>query len=100
MSIKSQKILRFIPVVNILTMFAWIRICSIKSIKPFDFVKELAKMFLLFFIITAMRMACSLVFKNEMLDHILLYVSIYFYFLSMSWISVRSQEKILSKSEE
>ena len=100
MSIKSQKILRFIPIVNILTMFAWIRVCSVKSIKPFDFLIELLKMFSLFFIITIIRIACSFIFKNEQLDHIVLYISIYFYFLSMAWISVRAQEKILLKSQE
>ena len=95
MSIETQKKLKFIPIINIITMFAWIRICFIKSIKPFDFLKNLLKMFFIFVIITIPRIVCFFALENDTLDRILTYVSIYLYFLTMSWISVESQEEIM-----
>jgi len=100
MSIKTQKILRFIPIVNFVTMFAWINLCFKKSVKQFDYIKNLIKMFLLIILITAVRIVCSFVFKNEMLDSIIMYISIYFYLLSMSFVSVKAQEDILAKDTQ
>lgn len=100
MSIKMQKKLRFIPIINIVTMFFWIRICSRKSIGTMDFIKELLKIFLGFIIITAFRIAISFILKNETLDKIVMYISIYFYFLVMSLGAVEAQEKILLNEQK
>ena len=93
MSIQIQKWIRFIPVVNLLTMFCWINLCFKKSIKATDYVKELCKMFIFFFIISFIRIACSFTFKNELLDAIVTWISIYLYFLTMSWVAVMHKEK-------
>lgn len=98
MSIKTQKRLRIIPIINILTMFAWIKMCHVKQIKSSDFIKELIKMFGLFFLITMIRVSVSFIFKNSVLDNVITCISIYLYFLSMSCVSVKAQEKILNEN--
>lgn len=94
MSINTQRKLLFIPIINIISMFQWIKLCSIKSIRPLDFIKELLKMFLLFIVITVVRIIFSFAFDNELFNKIVTYISIYFYCFIMSWTSIRAQEKI------
>lgn len=100
MSIKTQKILRFIPIVNVITMFCWFGLCFKKSIRQSDYIKALFKMFGYLILITVVRIAISFIFKSEVLDQIVFYVSIYLYFFSISWVSVQAQEKMLSKEEK
>ena len=100
MSLKTQKIIRFIPIVNIITIFLWIRVCAIESIRPFEFLKELIKIFLAMIAITAVRIACSFIFQNQILDEVVMWISIYFYFLSMAIGSVKAQEKILTRKQQ
>lgn len=100
MSIKTQKKLRFIPILNLLTIFAWGKLCFEKSITISWFMKNLLKIFAMLFVITAIRTAPSFIFKNETLDMVIAYVSIYLCFLSISWISVKAQEEILYKQNK
>ena len=71
MSIKTQKVLMFIPVVNIITIFSWLGLCARESIEPLDYLKELLKTFLYIIAITAMRMVFMLVFDNEINNFLL-----------------------------
>ncbi len=100
MSMETQKILRFIPIINMITMFCWIGLCFKKSIRQLDYFKSLLKMFAYLLLITVVRIAISFIFKNEFLDQIVFYISIYFYFFSISWVSVQAQEKILSAEKK
>lgn len=99
MSIKMQKIIRFIPIINMITMFCWIKACSIYSIKPSWFLKELLKMFLGFIIITVIRIFITYTWQNDFIDGIATIIAGYFYFLVMALVSVRAQEKILKNED-
>lgn len=101
MSIKTQKILCFIPIINvILTLLTWFKPCSLQTKNPLLAFKNIAKTFVLFFIITMIRPTLFFIFKNKTLDMVMMYVSIYLYFLVMSWGGVRAQEEILSNKNK
>lgn len=61
-----------------------------------DYIKSLLKMFAYLLLITFIRIAISRIFKNDILDQIVFYISIYFYFFSVSWVSVQAEEKMMS----
>lgn len=98
LAIKTQKIIRFIPIVNILTVFCWIKMYMNNGFKCTDFLKSLLKIFLIIILINVPRMASHFLFKNETLDQILYWVSVYFSFFGMSVVAVADQEKYLNKS--
>ena len=95
MSIKIQKVLRFIPLINFISVFLWLRLCMVKPMKPTQYFKKLGLMFLLLFLITVVRIVLDKVFNNEIVTTISTWVGIYLYFLSMAWVSVKAQEEIL-----
>ena len=95
MSIKIQKILRFIPIINFITVFLWLRLCMVKAMKPNQYFKKLGLLFLLVILITVVRIVLDKVFNNEIVTAISTWVGIYLYFLSMAWVSVKAQEEIL-----
>ena len=70
--------------------------CYEKSVKPFVFVKEFLKICFWVLLTTMIRIALSFIFKNELLDSIVTYCSMYVYLLIIALFSVRAQEKILS----
>ncbi len=96
MSIKTQKIIRFIPIINIITLFCWISMCAKKVTTIGFFIKQLLKMFFWFLLVSVPRIVVSFVFNNPQLDMALTWISIYFYFFAMAWISVEAQEKIMN----
>ena len=100
MSIKTQKYLRFVPIINIITVFMWIRSCCVNSIRPFDFVKELLKILGIFVLITVVRIIVAYAFRNSTFDYYLTLISTYFYFLTMSWFAVGAQIRISNTNQK
>ena len=96
MSIKTQKILRFIPIANILTLFYWGSLISKKPSNKPKATATILKMFFWILIITLGRLASVYFVKTAVLQNIILVVCIYLYFFSMSWVAVDAQEKLLS----
>ena len=94
MSIKVQKILRFIPVVNFVTVFLWIRFCMVSAIRPAEYIKYLLKMFLFCIIITIPRIVVSSVLRDPSVDSILTSVSLLLYLWVISFVAVEAQEKM------
>ena len=100
MSTKTQKIIRFIPILNIWCVICWFRACFKHKMKMSSYLLDLVKLFALMLGITVVRMVISFAFKNEQVDNIVLYISVYFYLLSMAFVSVMAQERILSEESE
>lgn len=100
MSIKTQKILRFIPIINIITYYYWLRLCFKKPVRMKTFLADLLRIFLGILIITIIRIVISRILKSETIDLIVTNISIYFYLLVIAWFSVRAQEKILEKERK
>lgn len=91
--LKKQKKIKFIPIVQIVTVFCWIGFCGRNNVKQSEFFKY-ALMMAGFMLLTAIpRMILNFIFHNDMLDSILFYISIYPTFLGFSWIAVAAQEK-------
>ena len=96
MNVKKQKIIRFIPIVQLLTMFFWIKSYMTNNLKYLDFFKAFFRAFLVVFLVNLPRMIIHLIFvDNVALNNILYYVSIYPTFLGMSFVFVADQEKHL-----
>lgn len=100
MSIKNQKILRFIPFVNFITMFFWIGMCFNKAVRWFDFFKELVKMFAACFIITFTRGIGAYFIQSEIGNRIAFFVCACLCFFAISCISVGAQERIIKRDKE
>ncbi len=100
MSIKTQKILRFIPIINFITMFCWIRLCFKKQVKTRTFIADEIKIIIGVLIITIIRIIISKILKSDNIDLIVTNISMYFYLLIIAWFSVKAQEKILEKEQK
>lgn len=98
MSIKIQKNIRFIPFVNMITVFCWIGMCFKYPTRQRDFIVTLLKIFSILFFITMVRIIIDVTLKNEIANYIAMWVSGYFYFFTMSWFSVSAQQKILKQN--
>ena len=100
MLMKIQKILMFIPVINIITVFIWIFMSfKYKETAKSNYATSF-KMALAAILVNIPRMILSLVFKNDTLDMIAFWVSAYILFFLISLIAVKAQEKLLEKDKE
>ena len=93
MTIKKQKIIKYIPIAQVITLFCWIGYYSKNNIKQSDFIKTMMKMFAFVLALTIPRIALNYIFNNDLLNNILFYVSIYPYFWGLATIAVADQEK-------
>ena len=96
MPIKVQKIILFIPIINIVTAFSWCALLSKRTVSINERAKTVFKIALAMIAVTAVRLIFIYAVENEVVNQIVLACSIYFYFFSMSYFCVKSQEKILS----
>ena len=64
MSIHLQKIIRFIPIVNTITLFFWIKMYCQKKLKISDFLKAFFTMVLVLFVVAIPQMISDRVVSN------------------------------------
>ena len=99
MSIQTQKILRFIPIVNFVTVFfmlgAYARIPLIGS----GWCKTLFKLFGVTILTNLPRIICFYAIGNETLDRVLFYITGYLMLFGLAWIAVDTQEKLQRRAE-
>ena len=100
MSIKTQKILVFIPCVNLITFFCWFALCFKTPIRWIDYMKDCLKMFLVAAIITLIRIVCFMFISNEIIRSVLFLVWAYCFFSVIAWYAVRIQEKMIERSKQ
>lgn len=93
MTIDKQKILKYIPIVQLATLFFWDRYARKNNVKLKERLKTDIKMVIFLLIITIPRMILHFVLKNELLDNIIFYISIYPTFLGLATLAVAAQEK-------
>ena len=96
-SLRTQKIIRFIPVINILTFFAYINLAMATPMKDRGYAKLILKAFAFFALISAFRLVIIYCVENELINVIARWLSIYLYFLTMALLFVKEQEKIISR---
>ncbi len=94
MTIKTQKALCLIPIVNIVP-FIYFSFTSLRySLKIKDFIKFMILIFGSVFGIALVRILISIAFDNIMIDTLFTILSFYIVMGSMSWFAIRFQEKI------
>ena len=96
MSINNQKKILFVPIINILPLLFWVKMCFNKPIKVSYFIKEYFKLAVSVIGITAIRLFL-IAFLPEIGQHfITAMIFIYFYFTTIAYLSIRAQIKIES----
>ena len=93
MKLYYQKIIRFIPLIQFLTVFCWIHLYRTNNLKKGDWIKVSLKMIVVILMINVPRMILLFVFDSEALDTIAFYLTLYPTFFSVSNIAVRDQER-------
>lgn len=100
MTIEKQKKLRFVPIVNFLTMFFWLGMCFEKAVRWIDFMKELVKIFAFGFLFALMRGVSAYFIQSEIGNRIAFFACVYMCLLAISWVSVGAQERILKREND
>lgn len=99
MRIKTQKILRFIPIVNFVTMFCWIYNCYKYHAKISVFLKYLMLMFLSMFALIIPEIIIDTTCSIEWVILIMDLISKYGLMFFVAFFSVKGQEAIISDEE-
>ena len=93
MTLKKQKILKFIPIIQLITVFYWLKYYLTKKIPWSEFAKALLKIFAVLLFIHIPRMILHFVFMNDILDNVLYYVSLYPTFFGIAAVVVADQDQ-------
>ena len=93
MSIKTQRKIMFIPIVNLTTLIFWLKMYHDNNIKHSNFIKSLLVMFAVCILVSIPRMLIHFIIGNDVIDNILFYISIWFYTTGIAFVSVVDQEK-------
>ena len=93
MTLKKQKIIKYIPIIQFITTFCWIRYYQKNNLPYSAFFKSSLKTIVFLLAINIPRMILHIIFQNELLDSILYYMSIYPCFFGVATIAVSDQEQ-------
>ena len=93
MALKKQKFIKYIPIIQFITVFCLIGYYRKNNLDHGDFFKTLLKMVVFLLIINIPRMILHFIFKSDVLDTIIFYISIYPCFLGVATIAVSEQEQ-------
>ena len=96
LSIKAQKVIRFIPIVNLITVFCWSVLSFRVVMKPSDYAKTILKMFGCILVIAFFKFA-FLSIGIPIIETISFYVTTYLFMFALSWFAVQAQEKMLQQ---
>ena len=94
MSIDTQKKLRFIPIVNVITLYYWFKNLKYAENKPKIIFKTLALIYFSMLLITIARIALIKLVTDEVVLFIGTLVYVYLNFFAISFFAVLSQEKM------
>ena len=100
MSIKAQKIIRFIPMVNLITVIFWIKLVLDQNIAVNRTFKPMIKVFLSVIVILIPRVIIAKVVDSFLIDTIAFYLSTYLVDLAIAFIFVDDQIKLLEQEVE
>ena len=93
MTLKKQKIVRYIPIIQIIPFFCWGGYYRKNNLKYSDFFKASLKMVAFLLVVNIPRMMLHFIFKNDLLDSVIYYISIYPCFWGVATIAVLDQEQ-------
>ena len=93
MSIKSQKIINFIPIINIAIMFVWISFYFKNVMKMKRFLKNVLIIFLGMIIVNIPRIVLNNFIQSDIIQIIVYCVSIYLTLFVIARIAIWDQEK-------
>lgn len=96
MWLKIQKVLRFIPGVNLLTLVAWFVAGGKKKLGIAYFVKNIVLMFALVAIVIMIGRGIATFTSNEIFSRVVFYGSLVIYTYIGAFISVNEQENIIN----
>ena len=91
---KIQKVLRFIPAVNLATVVSWLVVGAKKKLGLHYFVKNVVIMFALAAIVIMIGRGLATFTSNEVFSNVLFYGSLVIYTYIGAFISVNEQEYI------
>lgn len=94
MTIKTQKIIRFIPIINLITVIFWIKKIFDKKLSVNYCFKTMFKAFAMIMIVAIVEIIFSSIVDVLWLTSIVSMVEVYLYSLILSFIFVDEQEKI------
>ncbi len=94
MSLKTQRRIRFIPILNLITLIFLFKTYGWRLLKNKNFIKVMLMMFGVILATNIPRLILHLIFENAMLTNILYPISLYAMLLGLSWIAVYEQEKM------
>jgi len=95
MSIKKQRIILFIPILNLLNAFFWIYACSKYNVGIFQFIKRVAFVFLLLFVVSIPEIIIDNICEISIICSIADFVFLYLRLFLISLVAVKHQETIL-----
>lgn len=93
MTIKTQKFIRFIPVVNLITVIFWFKMIIDQKLSATYVFKPMIKVLIAVIIITIPRVIVYNLFDWLWVHILVSLVSAYLYDVALAWVFVREQEK-------
>lgn len=99
MSIKTQKTLRFIPIINLVTMFCWVYLQYKMQGSIPRFIKYCFIMIGSVVLVAVSRILVYELCNNDIIVNVVYYVSLYAQFYVMAFVAVKAQEKILENNK-
>lgn len=94
MSISKQKIIRFIPLLNVVTVFFWFKSLKYAENKIKNVIKTLSFIYASLLAITIARIVLIKLVENDVVMVFGTIACIYCYFFAISFFTVRAQEMI------
>ena len=94
MSINNQKKILFVPVINILPLLFWAKMCYNASLKISYFMKEFLKLTVCILSITVLRLVIINFWPGIGQSFITSMIFIYLYFTSIAYLSIGAQTKL------
>lgn len=93
MSLKTQRKIMFIPVINFMTVFFFIQFIRKNNIETRYFIKTWIRILLYFLIIVVISEVVIVFLDNQLIKYIAEWISTYFILFMIAFQSVKAQEK-------
>jgi hypothetical protein len=100
MPLKLQRVLRFIPGVNLVSFVAWVVLAIRKKMKPTYFIKTVVLILALIFFAIMIERGLATFSANLIFKTVLFYLGIVLYTYIFSFISVSEQENLINGKYE
>lgn len=100
MSIKAQRIIQYIPFVNLIIVFFWIGKCFKNGIAWLNYAKAALTMCAFIVIVTLLRWLIETIVDNDVIKTIIFLIYAYLVFFIMARVSLKAQERMAGASKK